>query len=397
MKPKASNYIGKALFEIQKITKGILTIALRAAFYLKRNLLQRETRIEMEDVRRILIVHIGKIGDSICLLQTLLKKEDVFPNSTVDILASPAGKSVFDCFSDFDTFLWPSSLLGKISMIMFLYRRNYELVMVFDPRLPCRLVALLVSRNAFLGYATTDEIFAGNLPSATVTSIGINCKPMRYHLPLHIHDRHFLVLKSVAPHLKRSESRRRLSPRNVESPDLDGIKIPDRYIVLQLGAGNLFRAWPVQRFADLIQTLWKYDPTVFVILSGTKREKPLAEVFMKEVKSDRVIDLSGDLTLKQMISLIKSSYYFLGNDSGPVHVADTLHIPTLCIMGPNRPEIAGPYSPVSRVAYIELSCSPCTQKYCVNEELFRCLNDVSVEYAFSLMRENYPGDLDARD
>jgi heptosyltransferase-2 len=55
---------------------------------------------------------------------------------------------------------------------------------------------------------------------------------------------------------------------------------------------------------------------------------------------------------------------FIGNDSGSMHLAGALGIPTVAIFGSTNPNRTGPLGPKTRVIYRKLECSPCLARTC---------------------------------
>lgn len=115
--------------------------------------------------------------------------------------------------------------------------------------------------------------------------------------------------------------------------------------------------------------------------------KSLAHEFEKNPKKMRFCDYAGLLSLSETITDICDCDYFIANDSGLMHIADALGIPTIAIFGPtlvtkNRP--VGKHSLTIQASKgWKDDCIPCQYtpnfKYCQSNE---CLKNISAEFVF---------------
>ncbi|MDD4908805.1 MAG: glycosyltransferase family 9 protein [Candidatus Omnitrophica bacterium] len=171
-----------------------------------------------------------------------------------------------------------------------------------------------------------------------------------------------------------------------------GIIEEDLLMGVNVNASDLAycRKYPIERFAEVINSLLKHNKELKVFLTGALSEKKnTASVFKfleKDVK-DRVFDLSGSLNLGQFLALLGRLNVFLTNDSGPFHLAKAQGIATVSIWGPGSPALYGPFDDEekkNKVVYSRFPCSPCLYIYRTDAGYFckgaaPCLNDISSE------------------
>ena len=85
-----------------------------------------------------------------------------------------------------------------------------------------------------------------------------------------------------------------------------------------------------------------------------------------------------EFTLSELKTVIAGLDIFIGADSGPLHIAAALGIPSIGIYGPNVPSVSGPLAPCVRFVEIPLDCRPCNQnRKCPHG--VRCLKEIPVE------------------
>ena len=138
-------------------------------------------------------------------------------------------------------------------------------------------------------------------------------------------------------------------------------------VVLHPGASQAVRRWPVAYWRELVARMrerFAFELVVIPDRDGSGGElAPCA---------DR---LATDLSLAELVRLIGRASLFLGNDSGPAHLAAALGVPGVSVFGPQHPESFAPYSATSRA----VSGEPCPYRGCSDHCRFdapRCLTDL---------------------
>ena len=115
-----------------------------------------------------------------------------------------------------------------------------------------------------------------------------------------------------------------------------------------------------------------------VILTGTRQDRQVVGHIIAGIPNkDKVLGLTGCLTLGELTELLKMSRLFISNDTGPVHLAASVGVNVAAIYGPTTPSRFGPLNHNSLVFYKGLPCGPCVgvdylNKRCHND--FQCLD-----------------------
>jgi lipopolysaccharide heptosyltransferase II len=108
------------------------------------------------------------------------------------------------------------------------------------------------------------------------------------------------------------------------------------------------KQWPAERFALLGSQLVRQHKAR-VVLVGGEQDRPLTQAIQGMI-STPVVDLAGRLTLGELGALCEVADLYVGNDTGPTHVAVAVGCPTLALFGPSDPALSGPYAPRGKVA-----------------------------------------------
>ena len=131
---------------------------------------------------------------------------------------------------------------------------------------------------------------------------------------------------------------------------------PGAYAAVVPGALWATKRWPAKRFSAVSSALAaEFD--LNVLLLGSMSERQLCEDIAGYAGS-RVLVAAGETKLGQMAALIGSARIFIGNDSGPMHIAAALGTSTVAIFGPTDP---GQFDfENNEVVYADLECSACS-------------------------------------
>jgi len=108
------------------------------------------------------------------------------------------------------------------------------------------------------------------------------------------------------------------------------IDAPSGYVVLSPGATNGRRMWPLERFAEVAR--WAQEQGWVVVAVGSSQDAELCD----ELRGDAlpgVQSLAGKTSAIEMLDVIAAAKLFVGNDSGPAHLAGAVGVPTV-VMSP---------------------------------------------------------------
>jgi ADP-heptose:LPS heptosyltransferase len=122
-------------------------------------------------------------------------------------------------------------------------------------------------------------------------------------------------------------------------------------ILIHTGAGQPVRVWPLLRYAGLIKRLRAEGHPVQVACDPEQR------AFWLSTGEDRV---ATPKTVSELLLLLAKAKVFIGNDSGPSHLAAFSGVPTFTLFGPQLPEWFGSLHPAAEF----LEGKPCPYKPC---------------------------------
>ncbi len=133
-------------------------------------------------------------------------------------------------------------------------------------------------------------------------------------------------------------------------------------VALHPGASKVPRAWHPDRFAAVAARLADNPAARFVLIGGTA-DRALFDTVAGALPPTRVLR-TGEIPLTVSAAILARCHLFIGNDSGPMHLAAALGVPTVALFGPGSPRRTAPRG---RGPVIALSrdypCSPCRQDF----------------------------------
>ena len=85
------------------------------------------------------------------------------------------------------------------------------------------------------------------------------------------------------------------------------------------------------------------------------------------------------------MALIKICSVFLTNDSGPMHMADSLEVSLLALFGSTEPIVTGPYRQSKEIIQKNVPCAPCFKRECPID--FPCMKKIGVDEVTTALLE----------
>jgi ADP-heptose:LPS heptosyltransferase len=158
----------------------------------------------------------------------------------------------------------------------------------------------------------------------------------------------------------------------LDLPDLDQMNPPQpssRTIVVHTGAAQPVRVWPLERYLDIVRRLRVRGHEVRVLCDAAQ---------LTWWRQNGETEAYAPRSVAELLDCLRAAGLFVGNDSGPGHLAALLGVPTFTVFGPQLPEWFRPLHPAA--AWV--TGGPCPYKPCHDYCRFtaaRCLLDNSLE------------------
>ena len=322
-----------------------------------------------ESVRRILVVKLDHIGDCITAIPALRRLARLFPKAHIAVLAARGTLGLWKAEPlvreaiEFN-FFHARSGAGKIDIstqqLQALKERlrpeKFDLAIDLRKQPDTRHILEFTGANILVGFD-----YQGRFPWLDVALEWDEDVPLRTKHG-HIADDLLALVEAVGTH----GSTDRDSIINPPKGDLALPAVQRRrlfskpLICVHPSAGSSMRQWPLERFAELI-SLFVNQRRFNIALIGGPDEKTLAQAVLDHVgKPGEVFNLVGALPLTDLPKLLVACELFVGNNSGPQHLAAALGVRTVGIhSGVVDAREWGPLGPRAVAIRRDMSCSPC--------------------------------------
>jgi ADP-heptose:LPS heptosyltransferase len=165
-------------------------------------------------------------------------------------------------------------------------------------------------------------------------------------------------LSMECPQFKGSDEERAALRETLER--LAGAPLDGQLVILNPNAADRIpgRKWPLERYVELARRVLDNFPRATLVISGTESERAGAEAIVDQVGACRVIDLAGQTTFRELLTLYTLSTVLVTNDSGPAHFASMTACEVVVLFGPETPALYAPVGPRIHVVYKGLVCTP---------------------------------------
>ena len=348
----------------------------------------------------IVFIGLAEIGALVVAYPAIKEAREQYPNSRVCFITAPAGAQTLELmgFELEDILLINTSSLPEIffELIAIRKRFNHKRVsaIVLEPfiRISTLLTVWIGASQRIGCYQFYNEGgYLGNILTHRLV----------YNSHLHASQTYFALAKALSEQLSTEPLLKEKIPSQIRNRLKIDISVDDqqslrnrlqfehpevalkKIVLLNANASDIvpLRKWPMESFVELGKKLLD-NPSITIILTGSKDEQQECEILTRTINPDRVINYSGKTSFKELITLYSISDLLITNDSGPVHFASTTDIPILALFGPETPKIFGPMSPKANVISMDLACSPCIsvfnqKKSSCNDN--QCMKQISVQ------------------
>lgn len=138
----------------------------------------------------------------------------------------------------------------------------------------------------------------------------------------------------------------------------------ERIILININASSFCyeRRWPIDSWVEYLTKCTNYFPDYSYILVGSAIEQPYVSATYQKLPhktKQYVYNVAGSFSLGVFLSLVDRCTLMVTNDSGPLHIAVSLGIPTVSLWGPGAPDHYLPKEGMNEVIYGRPYCSPC--------------------------------------
>jgi ADP-heptose:LPS heptosyltransferase len=323
-----------------------------------------------EDIKQILVVKLDHIGDFVTALPPIRRLKTLFPNARITVLAGPASSAFVPLEPSIDEFIpfaffHARSQLGERELTASDYAdlaerlRPYRFDLAIDLRkhLSTRDVLKHTGARFLAGFD-----YLGQCPYLDIALDWDGDRTLQRKRN-HVVDDLIALVDAVGHASENDRILMQPGPAALaltELPDAVAKLFAKPVVAVHPGAGNVTKQWPEEHFSALIDLLVEKNG-VNILLVGGPDEVEVADRLLENVqRPEAIASMTGKTTLTVLPRLLKNCVLYIGNDSGPKHIAASVGIPTVGIhSGVVDPVEWGPVGLNAVALRRNMTCSPC--------------------------------------
>lgn len=289
-------------------------------------------------LKKILVFSFSFIGDAVLSTAVIQPLRKHFPNAHITFLVGPRAFDLLATEPDIDATLVydnrgeHAGWKGRLRLIKTLRRDKFDLVVNLRDSLTARCIG-----------AEHWGMVRGESNRHAVT---------RY---LEVLQRHGIDTTDAHPHLQLTEDEQTMAHCFLTKA---GITSERLLIGIHPGGNWVYKLWDAKNYALVANTLCKEQNAAILLFAGPS-ERAL------QTQISEMMDIPPILVktenLRHLAALISTCDVYIGNDTGPMHIASAVDTPVVALFGSTNPIRSGPYGEKHTVLQsgIDLGCNPC--------------------------------------
>ncbi|HUR97193.1 MAG TPA: glycosyltransferase family 9 protein [Pyrinomonadaceae bacterium] len=338
----------------------------------------RTAEIDWNRVRRVLVVRLRSIGDTVLATPSLVALRRFLPESEIDILVEDWVAPVLDDFEGAGRLVAPAGgALSRLATAREIRRRNYDVVFNLHGGTTATFFARASGAPHRVGYENYHYSFLYNhrLSSA---------KDFWKREKTHSAEQQLALLGFVGiPVNDLPKSRLTVSEKALNSGEQklmeQGGKHLDKlgeFVLMHPAAAFDTKEWAAENFARVAEFLQSIGLTTIAI--ATPQERRVLDNL--KAQSSAPIYAFDNFTLPEITALASRARLFVGNDSGIAHMAAATGTPSVVIFGSSNRHHWRPWTDApNEVVFEGFNCQPCPGFECKEFGEPRCIHNVTVE------------------
>ena len=319
----------------------------------------------------ILLIRLSSLGDVLLTTPAIRTLRQRLPRTKISMLTDEPYRDLVNQNPHLDEVLTVNrkdkGLAPSLQLINLLRSKKFDVVFDFQRKFGTSLISWLTQAKIRVGFHRPNGYLL-------TTPVEID-----RHNRQHVIDDYFQLLGVVGIPADDRELELHVSQENrafaAQKIGQESVAIPGPTLGLFPGASWEFKQWPPQRFVE-IGRRYIQDYQGRVLVFGSSAERALSEHIAEQIGASAK-SLAGEFRLGQLAGFIEHCDLFIANDTGPMHMATALGIPTICLFGPGNYHKFRPLSSKHISLRYEVACSPCKpfNKHC---QINKCMQGISV-------------------
>jgi len=341
------------------------------------------------DARKILVIGVNWVGDTVLSLPALRGLRRLFPDAHIGLLTRAHLGDLLREVSDVDEIIPYQPRRGfyrwvdELRMVGSLRRGEFDVAVILPRSFRSALVAYLAEILMRIGYVDDGR---GFLLTHGIPRTDVLLRVHRTKYYLHLIEFMGGVPNGDLPVIEVAPEQRRWAQWFLHSCGMG-----NSHPLVGFNSGATYgsaKCWDPHRFSALGTRLCR-DYGAGILIFGTQREWELADMVARGIDG-KVLNLAGSTSLPQLVALMESCDVVVTNDTGPMHISAAVKTPVVAIFGSTDPVTTGPCGNGHIIVRKQVSCSPCLRRVCPTDH--RCMDLISANDVQEALAKIIQGD-----
>lgn len=313
-------------------------------------------KLDKSKIKKILVIKFGGIGDILLTTPVLPNLKNYFPEAEINFLTLRHSRDILiDNPYLTRAFTYDPSEDKSWCLIKNIRSQKYDLVIDLFGNPRTALITFLSGAKYRFGFNFRGRNYAYNIKvkgrGGIVHNVEFNLDSLRtLDIPI--------VSKKL--HLPMNIVHKEFAEEFIKKNNIDARKI----IGISKTGGWESKRYKVNDYIELINKLNELYDVNFILIWGNIKEKENCEYIKSKIVKGNAFVIP-DSPIRYLGAIIKKCDLVIGNDSGPLHIAVAVEVPTLGIYGPTNPSLQGPYGETNlSVVNEKLRCLYCNLLEC---------------------------------
>jgi lipopolysaccharide heptosyltransferase II len=312
--------------------------------------------------RKILVIKLDHLGDVLLATPIFTNLRRVYPEAEIHALIGSWSAVVLQNRPDVDRMITydapffcrgkqPTSLQESVRLLRTLRREGYDLLVELRGDWLTVCLALFARASYRLDLAALRASNRlGRFQFSGAHEVERNLDLLRSaHIPI----------SCCTPDFRATVAEQQWADHLLSALGIDK-KRP--LIAIHPGSPATIKRWRPERFATLADWLIEHKRAQ-ILFVGVSAESPIVEAIQKQMRNAS-LNIAGKTTFPQLAEVLRRCNLFIGNDSGPMHLAAAVGARTIGLYGPGDPNRFGPVGAHCWTIRRKLNCPPCMEESC---------------------------------
>ena len=320
----------------------------------------------------ILIIRFSSLGDLVTLEPTFRAIRYFYKDSKISFLTTSVGKGLYQDSNYFDEYILHKSVFSSIQKLK---NNKYDIVINLQGNKPSHYINMFLKKNLIVNksHSFTHKIFGLKAKSKTIKEI--------------IEATTFIPQDTIDTYFNNTKE-------YIKLPVGEDIFLKNKnvkkHIAISIGTSErwISKKWGVQNYLGLIKEL--VSNNYQVILIGSNLEVEDSNLILNQFSKDEIISFVNNTNLTQLKNLLAEVDLYIGNDSGPSHIAAGVGTNTITIFGSTDIKHCVKFMPyMGKHDFLKpnenIKCHPCYKTKCPTN--MECMSSIKVDMVLNKVKE----------